>query len=148
MIDCIPDFSGTTCVNCGWIKPVKIKGWPHRNCPQSPDLQPAADMLGVSLADVGHYVHALARWTAAGFPQPLPGRRAICESNECGEYASLEDRCQCSTCSGHGKRLTIEGVNGPVDLRQIATLHCPRGKWPGDPTIESADPATSARGDP
>lgn len=38
MIDCVSDASGKSCLNCGWVKPEKIVGWPRRNCPASTGL--------------------------------------------------------------------------------------------------------------
>jgi hypothetical protein len=30
---CQPNADATACARCGWCKPVKIVGWPRRNCP-------------------------------------------------------------------------------------------------------------------
>jgi len=32
MTDCQPDATETRCIRCGWEKPARIVGWPHRNC--------------------------------------------------------------------------------------------------------------------
>jgi len=122
MMNCIPNADGLSCRNCGWVKPPRIQGWPHRNCPNSPDLSPAAERLGVSLSDVRHYAGALAKWTKAGFPTREQAEveriEAICKA--CDKYA--DGRCKQCGCR----------VNtGPAVVNKIkmATENCPLGKW-------------------
>jgi hypothetical protein len=124
MIDCLPNADNTACVNCGWKKPEKITGWPHRNCPQSTDLQPAAKRLGVSLSDVSHYAQALARWTVAGFPvrdQTEVERieRELCRP--CEKY--VEGRCKTCGCRVTSSSLAV------ANKIKMATESCPAGKW-------------------
>ncbi len=46
-MDCIPNKSGTICINCGWQWKLYPDPWPHHNCTNSPKLRPAADKLGL-----------------------------------------------------------------------------------------------------
>ncbi len=55
------------CPDCHWIYKGKAE-FPHRNCPNSPDLTEARERLGISVDDMKHWAQALARWTRAGFP--------------------------------------------------------------------------------
>ncbi len=92
-IDCQPNSTGTYCVNCGWRWKYPIRGWPKRNCPNSPDLRPAADTLGLpdpippGMAQTvakyavgqplgpGDYLHlAIFRWVGEG-----PTRKCGCK---------------------------------------------------------------------
>jgi hypothetical protein len=130
MIDCIFQLNADgklQCANCGWTYPREPNSdsckWPRRNCRQSPDLQPAADKLGVSMADVAHYAYAVARWTAAGFPTREPAEvdrieRELCRP--CAEY--VDGRCKQCGCA----------VNkGPAIRNKIAmaTENCKLGEW-------------------
>lgn len=124
MTDCLPNVDATACIHCGWVKPEKIATWPRRNCPRSPDLAPAAARLGVSLADVGHYAQALARWTAAGFPTRLQAEIERIEAEHCRPCdAYLAGRC--SEC---GCRVTTSGL-AVANKIAMATESCSRGLW-------------------
>ncbi len=124
MIDCLPDTTETACLNCGWIKPEKIVGWPRRNCSRSPDLQPAAERLGVTLADAAHYFQALARWTAAGFPVREQAEverieREICRP--CEEYR--DGRCAKCSCQVNSTSWAL------ATKLKMKTEVCPLGYW-------------------
>jgi len=123
MIDCIPNTTESVCIHCGWKKPERIKGWPKRNCPKSPDLQPAAERLGISLADMGHYAHALARWTAAGFPARDQAEVERCEAIcvACEHYRN--GRCKKCGCCISKNRVAV------LNKAKMATETCPVGKW-------------------
>jgi len=123
-IDCIPDATKSHCINCCWVKPNGIIGWPHRNCPKSPALEPAAERLGVSLTDVSHYAQALARWTAAGFPVRDQAEVEKIEAEicrPCEKYANG----RCKTCGCMVNKSSVAVAN---KLR-MRTEVCPLGKW-------------------
>jgi hypothetical protein len=144
MADCLSDPTGQFCLNCGWKKPERIKGWPRRNCGVQPDLAPAAARLGLTLADVGHYAQALARWTAAGFPVREQSEverieREICRP--CEKYVNgswmMGGRCVRCGCRVNTKMALVNKI-------AMATETCPLSKWPGDPTADKPSPATPA----
>jgi hypothetical protein len=122
MIDCIADSTGTRCVNCGWAW--KRGGpFPRRNCNVQPDLAPAAERLGVTLANAYHYAGALLRWSAAGFPTRTPEEVetivAVCQA--CDRYAGQ----RCREC---GCRITAKGP-AIRNKAAMATEACPLQKW-------------------
>jgi hypothetical protein len=135
MTDCIPNADQTACINCGWIKPERIKGWPRRNCPASPALLPAAARLGLSLDDVGHYAQALAKWTAAGFPTREQAEVVRIEAEICRPCENYRNG-RCAKC---GCRVTASSI-AIVSKIKMATEHCPLALWPGDPpTVDLND---------
>jgi hypothetical protein len=143
MIDCIPDPSQTKCIHCGWVKSEKIKSWPRRNCPRSPNLEPAAKRLGLTLADCQGFHQELNIWQNHGYPTRTESEIASCEAvcETCGNYGeAVESEGWPEQCL-HGcanqvkkreKRLPLE------PLWAMATAHCALALWPGD----SAPPAT------
>ena len=108
------------CPDCGFRHRGKR---PLRDCPASPTLQPAADELGVSLADAAHYTAALARWTAAGWPTRTEAEVAriflICQVCE----ALRGDRCGECRC-----RVAVSGM-AVANKIKMATEKCALGKW-------------------
>jgi hypothetical protein len=127
MMDCIPNEQHA-CINCGW-KWNRQGPFPHRCCPQSPDLQPAAEKLGVSLADVGHYASALARWTAAGFPIRDQAEVERIESEFCKPCPKYTvDPLLGGRCSECGCRVSASRF-AAVNKIKMATERCPKGKW-------------------
>jgi hypothetical protein len=97
----------------------------HANCQGKPgDATAAAERLGISLSDVGHYAAALARWTVAGFPSRDPAtieriaaeHCASCEANHAG---------RCGEC---GCRVSTSGL-AVTNKIAMATEHCPRHRW-------------------
>lgn len=123
MIDCLPDARGKSCLNCGWVKPEKIEGWPRRNCAKSPNLLPAAERLGLTLDECQPFIQQLAAWMAAGYPERTEAEQSACKEvcDGCPDHAAVEDRCQCNSCSSRGQQLTIP--------RRLATWKCPVAKW-------------------
>ena len=112
------------CAQCQYEHPKPLKELPFRpHCPNSPDLQPAAERLGISLADMGHYAHALARWTAAGFPTrdqaEVERIEAICVA--CEHYRN--GRCKKCGCCVNKSRMAV------LNKIKMATESCPVGKW-------------------
>jgi hypothetical protein len=86
------------------------------------DLRPAADKLGITLADGLHYARALARWTAAGFPERSQANveriLPICQA--CNWYAAGRcTKCRCRVNSGPAA----------INKIRMATEDCPLGKW-------------------
>ena len=124
MIDCTPDTTGKVCVNCGWTWS-RDRPFPRRNCPQSPDLHPAADRLGVPFATIGRYAQALAAWIAAGIPERTPEEQAACMAACHGcEYGTPKPQCRAGGCASVDHRPDL------VSCWKIATWHCPEKKWP------------------
>jgi len=122
MTDCIPNAENA-CVNCGW-QWKRETPFPRRNCPRSPDLQPAVEKLGVTLADVAHYAQAVAKWTAAGFPtRPQEEveriERDLCRP--CEQYR--EGRCgKCGCC--------VNASSIPLTNKiKMGSESCPLSKW-------------------
>ena len=123
MTDCIPNAEGTACVNCGW-QWTRGGPFPRRNCRLQPDLAPAAEKLGVTLADARHYGAALLRWSAAGFPTrsqaEIDAIMAVCRA--CDRYTG--DRCRECGC-----RVATWGL-AIGNKAAMATEACPLRKWP------------------
>lgn len=123
MIDCLPNSEGDLCVNCGWIKPAKIKGWPHRNCPRSPDLAPAAAKLGLTPEQAVPFHREIAQWIAAGMPERTAEEQAAIAATPC------ESRREDGICDALGCK---SGANKSIKcayLAQMATQSCPLGKF-------------------
>lgn len=96
----------------------------RRICQKTPDLKPAAEKLGVTMADIGHYAQACAAWTAAGLPMREQAEvdciYAICLA--CEEYA--DGRCkQCGCCVSAGWFPLTNKI-------KMATEDCRLEKWP------------------
>ena len=139
MIKCIPDKSGRFCVNCGWKWKFPERGWPRRDCPQSPDLRPAADALNLPFPIPPGMAQHLAAWVANGEtpPEELAARDAICtlcdDKRPLGMPASEGD-----TCNSKAKGCGGSGYRPPLSVMQrLPTFRCPAGKWPGD--VEKAE---------
>jgi len=133
---------------CGWVYARKgtpvLSEKPPRNCPRESQagakappidpetLKPAAEKLGISMADIGHWATALARWTAAGFPvrsaEWVAAIHAVCLP--CDQYTA--GRCRKCGC-----RVSASGM-AIVNKGAMATEWCE--KWPDDPT---SPPATA-----
>jgi hypothetical protein len=97
---------------------------PLRNCPRSPDLQPAADRLGVSLSDAANYTAALARWTAAGWPTRTEAEVARIFAEHCQVCGNLvEGRCIVCRCRVSAVGLAIGNKVA------METEHCPENRW-------------------
>lgn len=118
----LPGVEPWTCQQCGWV--YRGDKEPIRNCPRSPDLQPAADRLGVSLSDAAHYTAALVRWTAAGWPTRPEAEVARIFAEHCQVCADLADGrcavCRCRVSAGGlaiGNKIAME------------TEHCPENYW-------------------
>lgn len=101
-------------------------------------IKPAAEKLGVSLSDVGHYAQALARWTADGYPELTPeeaaARDLVCVN--CDKKRPLGFAMEkTDTCNSKGTGCG-SGRNRPPlwILRRLPNCHCPEGMWPGDVT--------------
>lgn len=109
-----------TCSNCGWIYPLTSDKPPLRPCPQE-----AAERLGVTVSDAAHYLAALVRWTASGFPTRSPAEVAAIFAEHCGpcdhQVAGRCARCRC--------RVSASGL--PIENKiAMASEHCPfPGKW-------------------
>jgi hypothetical protein len=141
MIDCPFEPVGEEvwlCPDCR--RPYRGKIAPRRNCSgpaghsplatghsprPTPDLSDAAARLGVSLADVGHYAAALARWTAAGFPTRDAAEVARIEAEHCRPCTPHYRDGRCKKC---GCRVNTSGL-AVVNKIAMATEHCPLGKW-------------------
>lgn len=119
------NFNAETCPHCGRAARRDPRGaLVRRMCvPRPPDLTPAADRLGVSLADVGRYAAALTRWTLAGLPtrtdSQVAALYALCTA--CPRLTG--DRCSACRC-----RVAPSGLAMANKLR-MATEACPLGKW-------------------
>lgn len=133
MSNCLPDLTDSFCINCGWKKPERMKGWPRRNCNKSPDLTPGAERLGVSLADISHYTQAVARWTAAGFPTREQAEVERIAAELCRPCEHYRDG-RCARC---GCRVTQSGIPLANKIK-MATESCPVGKW-GSTATQSSD---------
>lgn len=112
-----------TCPQCGYVHPVRSEKRPVRSCPRSPDLQPAADKLGVTLADIAHWFGAVTRWVKEGMPERTAAEVAACFAMCQTCNALVGDRCSDCRC-----RVAIEGMA----IRNKAAMRtevCPRGRW-------------------
>jgi hypothetical protein len=118
MIDCIPDTTGKKCIHCGWVKPEKIKGWPRRNCQKSPDLEPAAARLGLTLDDCQSFAPQLYQWMKAGYPERPESERAAIAATPC-ESRREDGICRATGCNGNGKTIKCEW------LARMKTSNCP-----------------------
>ena len=121
-IDCIPDTTDKRCVNCAW-QWKRDTPFPRHNCTNPPDLRPAAATLGITADNIKHYVHALARWTAAGMPTreqaEVKRLEAICR--ECEHYR--KGRCaKCGCCVSKSRVAVLNKI-------KMATENCPVEKW-------------------
>ena len=91
------------------------------NIPAMP-VTVAAEKLGVSLSDVAHYGRALARWTAAGFPERSDAEvaRLVAICKACPKYVAG----RCSDC-----RCRVSEGPAVVNKIRMATENCPKEKW-------------------
>jgi len=87
-------------------------------------IKPAADKLGVSLSDVGHYAQALAQWTAAGFPVRKQAEVDRIEAEICRPCEKYVDgRCKECGCRVNTSKLAV------ANKIKMKTQVCPLGKW-------------------
>jgi len=126
------------CANCGfvnrWANPDDPTTWHAKKCDII--LQPAAERLGLTLGDIGHYAQAIARWTAAGFPIRSQAEverieREICRP--CEKY--IEGRCRLCGCRVTASSLAI------ANKIKMATEDCPKHRW--GPTTPEEPPTKS-----
>jgi hypothetical protein len=86
------------------------------------DLRPAAEKLGISIADLVHYAQALVRWTKAGFPErsddEVSRLESICKA--CSKY--VDGRCKQCSCRVNKRPAVVNKI-------RMATENCPLGKW-------------------
>lgn len=122
-MDCKPDNGGRKCVVCGWVWNHPNHPFPRRNCDNPPDLRPAASALGISTANIKHYVQALARWTAASMPTrnqaEVERLETICVA--CEHYRN--GRCARCGCCVNKSRVAVR------NKIKMATENCPIKKW-------------------
>jgi hypothetical protein len=88
------------------------------------ELVGAAEKLGISLSDIGHYAAALARWTAAGFPTRSDEETAAIYEQHCRPCPqNVDDRCRkCGCCVSPSKMALRNKI-------KMATEHCALRKW-------------------
>ena len=86
-------------------------------------VRQAAEKLGISIDDLGHYAAALARWAAAGFPVRSQAEVArievICRA--CEHY--VEGRCRHCGCRVNTGRIAI------TNKIKMASERCAVGRW-------------------
>ena len=82
-----------------------------------------AERLGVTWVNARHYMRALARWTAAGFPvrEQAEVERIECEiCRPCEKY--VNGRCKQCGCR-------VNRAVALVNKIKMATENCPLKKW-------------------
>lgn len=119
-MDCIADNTKKECVQCGWLKPEKIVGWPHRNCSNPPNIRPAADRLGLPDPIPPGMAQYLGVWLAAGMPERTEEERAAIAGNGC-ESRRADGCCNALGCANGTKIIRCEWLAG------MATGNCPKG---------------------
>jgi|GEM_PF-2749401 len=81
---CKPDSSETYCIQCGWHKPLRIDGWPRRNCPNAPGAPPRAK-------GSGDYLHgAILKWVGEGPTRECGCKDRITKMNRWGPAGCRE----------------------------------------------------------
>ena len=133
MADCLLTPLNASHGHCRKCDPAKLRPIPlghFRDCPgaplvaREPDFAPAADRLGISLADAVHYGQALARWTMAGFPV----RSAEAVATIYREHCESCDQNRGGRCAQCGCHVATSGL--PVANKiAMATERCPEKKW-------------------
>jgi hypothetical protein len=131
--DCIPTPGTLTCQFCGWTW-TKSDTFPHRNCPEHPEILKAAEQAAEKLGEPGllkkgaHYAQALAKWFAAGCPtrtqEEAERLEGICRA--CDKYDLAAEGCKICGCSTSSQRWAIKSKV------KMATEHCPHpdgDKW-------------------
>ena len=132
MADCSFNSDGPPwqCEQCGWIyarddKPIMSDKPPRVNCPNPPNLKPAAEKLGIKLDDIPHYAQALARWLAAGFPVRTQAEVHRILREHCNETceAYVKGKCRLCRCNVTASRFAV------ANKVKMATESCPLEKW-------------------
>ena len=141
MIDCIPDNTGEQCLNCGWQKPERIKGWPRRNCQNSPDLKPAADKLGLPDPIPPSMAQHLAAWLAAGMPERTAEEQQTIAANGC-ESRRENGICNALGCNGSNKTIKCEW------LIRMQTANCPKNHFGSNREAARQELATALAASP
>lgn len=130
MINCIPDTTGKVCVNCGW-QWTRDTPFPHRNCPRSPDLKPAAAKLGLTEWPPA-LAQLLAQWLVAGCPERSEEEvRRIRNTADGVRCDNADGFCTVTGCDKGEKKIKCEW------LARMATASCPKSFF-GDKPAEVA----------
>ncbi len=130
------------CPDCHWIYKGKATA-PRRNCPKSPDITEAAQRLGITIDDINHWSHALAKWKRAGYPVRTQAEverieRECCRP--CDQYVpdtgawvgtlvkwitgtATYGRCKVCRCGVSTSRVAV------ANKLAMATEGCPEGKF-------------------
>ena len=129
------------CVECKKFFRFPGPGEPQRECEgrircvaQDPEAEArarqGAERLGVTWEDAAHYAQALARWTAAGWPERSDEEvKRIFETRcrPCDAYVGNDDCGRCREC-----RCRVNLGPALVNKIKMATEECPRRLWQGE----------------
>ncbi len=120
------------CAQCDYVYKLAADKPPVRNCPNAPDLKPAAERLAAETGDpsilekMAHYAVAIARWMAAGCPVRSPDEveRIYTEyCLPCERWDPEADACGICGCGVHAKGWAVR------NLIAMLTERCHEGKW-------------------
>lgn len=120
------------CVQCGYVYKLPADEPPRRNCPNAPDLRPAAERLAEETGDrtilnkMAHYMLALGQWAASGFETRTPEEvkqiyQEHCEP--CPQRDVTADACGICGCNVRAQGIAVK------NMIAMATLSCPLEKW-------------------